>query len=103
MKSIAEPARGDLIEVHWVDIYEDSVGDPRTAKLARRISIGYFWEKRLDGSIPVLVTTITLEQGSEDVSVSGYTVYPESCVLRVKMVRRKRRKREAHHLSPQLG
>lgn len=88
---IGPPTQGDLVEVHWVDIYENSVGDPTTASLARRISVGYFWEEKDDNGIPALVTTTTLE---EDPHVSGFCIYPKTCVTELRILRRRRRGRK---------
>lgn len=82
--------RGDLISIDWVDIYENSVGDPNTASLARRTSYGLFWELKDDKGIPTLVTTTTVDEES---SQSGYCIYPLGCVAEVRVEKRKRRKR----------
>jgi hypothetical protein len=88
------PHRGDLIEVHWVDIYEDATGDPDLACLSRRASFGVYWQERDDSGIPVLVTTTTTDKdGSQQ---QGFCCYPKACVLDVKVVRRARgRRRES--------
>jgi len=91
LRRLDPPLKGDLVEVHWVDIYEDSVGDPGVATLARRISVGYFWEEKDDHGIPVVVTTTTLEK---DPHSSGYCVYPKTCVTSLRVLRRKRRKKK---------
>jgi hypothetical protein len=77
-----ELRRGDLIEVHWVDIYEDVIGDPERADVAPRISIGYFWAIKPG----VFVTTTTMD--SEATGQNGYCAYPLACVTLVKMIRR---------------
>lgn len=86
------PLKGDLIEVHWVDIAEDSSGTPNEASLARRVSVAYYWEEKLDKGIPVLVTTTTIEK--DEVTNSGYCIYPFACVTQLRVIRRKRRKKE---------
>lgn len=81
-------SRGDLVEVSWTDIFEDSVGNPDSAELAVRISIAYYWGVRESHGIKCLVTTTTMD--GKDHSQSGYCIYPEGVVKGVKMVRRKR-------------
>ncbi len=85
------PSKGDLVEIHWVDIYEDITGDPEKALLYRRVSVGFFWGEKEDHGIPVLVTTTTIDKDSAD---SGYVIYPRCCVTSIKVIRRKRRKKE---------
>ena len=89
---VEELIRGDLIEVHWVDILEDSVGDPAEAVVAPRITVGYFWEQKISKGVPVFVTTTTIDK--EDTSQNGYCAYPEAVITRIKMIRRKRRPRK---------
>lgn len=92
------PLRGDLIEIHWYDVLEDNVGDPHTASLARRVSIGYFWEEKVDRGVPSLVTTSTVEKS--EISNSGYCIYPMSLVSKINVIRRKRRKKEKNGPQP---
>ena len=81
--------REDLIEVSWVDICEDSVGSPDKATLARRVSVGYFFESRKDGKIQVLITSGTQDQ--DDHEQRGYCIYPLSVVTSVKKIRKARK------------
>jgi hypothetical protein len=83
-------ARGDLIECDWVDIYEDSTGDPDTISLPLRRSIGYFWSRTTDKNVNVLVTTTTID--SDVANQQGFCAYPEACIVAVKVIKRKRRK-----------
>jgi hypothetical protein len=84
-----EPVRGDLLEVHWVDIAEDTLGDPDKADLARRVSYGLFWDKKDVMGIPCTVTTTTLDP-TELVGQSGWCIYPDACIIALKIVRRVR-------------
>lgn len=84
--------RGDLLEIHWCDISEDSVGDPNKASLSRRVSYGLFWESKIDGTVPVMVTTTTIDTG-DITGQSGWCIYPESCLTKVKVVRKVRKAR----------
>ena len=90
-EGMTSPSRGDLVEVTWVDIYEDATGNPDTAKLARRITYGLFWEERLDGDVPVLVTTTTLDKDGP--AQQGYCIYPRACVVSLKVIKRARRRK----------
>jgi len=85
------PLKGDLVEVQWFDIMEDSTGEADRAALAHRVSIGYFWEEKLDHGIPCVVTTSTTEKG--DVVNSGYCIYPKANITKLSVIRRKRRKK----------
>jgi hypothetical protein len=77
--------RGDVIEVDWVDIFEDSVGDPRKPRLAKRTSIARFWAwTRLEG-VQALVTTTTVER-NVDGGNEGYCAYPRACVRRISVI-----------------
>ena len=92
------PLKGDLVEVHWHDIMEDNTGEPDKASLARRVSIGYFWEEKLDKGIPCVVTTSTVER--DEIVNSGYCIYPKSNITKLSVIRRKRRKKEKNGSSP---
>ena len=78
--------RGDLIEVQWADIFEDSVGNPEKAEMATRVSIGYFWCQKVSHSIPCLVTTTTIDGDTS--GQNGYCIYPIAVVIRIRMIRR---------------
>ena len=79
--------RGDLVEVHWVDITEDSVGEPKDAKLCVRKSAGYFWGRRSSRGIKCLVTTTTIDP--REAEESGWCIYPAACVRDVNVIRRR--------------
>jgi hypothetical protein len=83
------PERGDLVEVKWADIYEDSTGDPDKAALAVRTSYGLFWGRSESAGIETVVTTTT--QDDDTVGQSGFCCYPSECVIRLTVVRRKQR------------
>ena len=86
-----EPLRGDLVEVSWVDIFEDPTGDPDEAELSRRTSIGYYWSKREDRGVEIVVTTTTQDEGGP--GQQGYCVYPSGCITQLKIIKRARRVR----------
>lgn len=82
-------ARGDLVQVDWVDIYEDPVGDPEKAQLKRRISYALFWDRRVDSTgVDVIVTTTTIDDDAS--SQQGYCIYPAACVLSLQVIKRAR-------------
>ncbi len=85
--------KGDLVQVEWVDIYEDTTGNPDAAMLARRHSIGFYWGCSESQGVPVFVTTTTLEVDSEAVN-SGDCAYPQAVILAVKVIKRKRRRKK---------
>jgi hypothetical protein len=84
------PVRGDLVQIDWVDIFEDPTGDPDKAGLKRRTSYAVFWDRRQDpNGIDVIVTTTTID---EDVAAQqGYCIYPAACVVGLKVIKRARR------------
>ena len=88
-----EPIRGDLLEIRWVDIHEDSVGDPNSADLARRTSFGLFWDRVQRGGIECLVTTTTLDNPDQVDGQNGWCIYPLGCITGMKIVRRVRQPR----------
>ena len=81
-----ELRRGDLIEVLWLDILEDSVGDPDRAELAPRVSVGYFWSVGVSHGIKALVTTTTIDVGTT--GQNGYCIYPLDAVSNIKIIRK---------------
>lgn len=84
--------RGDLVEVHWVDIVESVDSDPAEAQLALRISIGYFHGEKESKGFPCIVTSTTKD---EEVTQSGWCIYPKCVIASVKVIKRKRRRRKA--------
>jgi len=85
--------RGDLLKVEWIDIAEDPTGDPETAALARRTSYGLFWAYTEDAGVKCLVTTTTVDSGIA--TSCGYCIYPESCVVKLSVVKKVRRHKKA--------
>ena len=81
-----ELKRGDLIEVKWLDITEDPVGNPSEAKLPTRHSVGYFW----GATESTFTTTMTMDKDVEE--QSGYCIYPVGVIIGVKRVRKGRHK-----------
>jgi hypothetical protein len=87
----SDPVRGDLVEVCWVDIYEDSIGDPDKARLCKRISYALFWNKTLSEGVDCVVTTATIDHDAS--TQQGYCIYPSACVLSMKVIKRASRAR----------
>jgi len=83
--------RGDLLRVEWVDIAEDSAGNPATAQLARRTSYGLYWSVQDSFGVPCLVTTTTVDHDVQ--GQNGYTIYPMGCIRDVQVIKRARRPR----------
>jgi len=85
-----DPKTGDLVEIQWVDVYEDPVGSPAEALPCLRISYGIYFAKRemeVGGwKLPFIITTTTLDETGPQ--QSGYCIYPEGVVLDVKVVRK---------------
>jgi len=88
METFPALTKGDLVEIVWIDICEDSVGNPDRADLLRRTSFGLFWEFKTSQGVESLVTTNTLE---DDHAQSGYCCYPTSCILDLKVIKKAKR------------
>lgn len=89
--SVTDLLRGDLVEITWVDIYENPVGNPDEADVARRVSIGLFWERRSNGDgVPMVVTTTTTDDNHDQ---AGYCCYPEGVIVGLKILKKVRRPR----------
>lgn len=78
------------MEVEWLDIVEDPVGDPRDARPAERLTIGYWVGYRgivtkSGEKVRVAVTTTTKE---EPASQSGWCCYPAGAIKRMWPLRR---------------
>ncbi len=87
------PGRGDLVQIDWVDIYEDPTGDPNKAALKRRTSYALFWDRRVDETgLEVVVTTTTIDDDAP--TQQGYCIYPAACVVNLKVIKR------AHRAAP---
>lgn len=91
-QEMPELLRGDLLKIIWVDILEDSVGNPDRASLAKRTSYGLLWETKRDKGINCLVTTTTID--AEEHTQSGYCIYPLSCLLDISIIKKVRRPRK---------
>ena len=81
-------ARGDVISITWVDIYEDPVGNPDTAKPAERVSLGRFWAQEERGGVSCLITSTTIDPDGP--AQQGYCVYPMGCVVKIDIIKRHR-------------
>lgn len=87
--------RGDLLKIVWVDIYEDTTGDPNRANLAQRTSYGLFWSRGESFGLPVIVTTTTLDEAvAGQGQCNGYCIYPEAVVRELRIVKKVRRPRQ---------
>lgn len=84
--------QGTLIRLEWLDIYEDSIGDPRKASLGVRNTYTAFWETRDSHGLPCIVTTNTIDKGNPE--QQGWCCTPLACVLKVEVIRRPRAKRQ---------
>ena len=76
-----KPRRGDVIEIDWLDIYEDATGDPRKAQPARRQTVARFFGWRPG----ILVTTNTVETTTAP-GQEGYCAYPRGCVTGIRLI-----------------
>ena len=77
--------QGTVIKVHWLDIYEDSVGDTRRAELGLRISLSLFWETKESHGVPCLITTNTIDK---DPSQQGWCCTPLALIPKIEVIKR---------------
>jgi hypothetical protein len=87
--------QGTVIKFHWLDIYEDSVGDTRRAELGLRISLSIFWEVKDSHGVTCLVTTNTVDK---DPSQQGWCCTPLALIPKIEVI--KRPKKNAKKASP---
>lgn len=89
MRRKKDPARGKRIEVLWIDICEDSTGNPDEAQCVHRCSTGYFWgRKTVDYagiSTEQIVTTTTLDPDGHQ--QQGWCCYPVGAILGIRVLR----------------
>lgn len=90
-KRTTAPKRGDRVEVVWLDICEDSIGNPDDATCLHRVSIAYFWDRRTVDyaglKADLVVTCTTLD--SDNHTQQGWTSYPAGTVLGIRVLRGK--------------
>ncbi len=82
MLSVNKPVIGDWYHVEWLDICSDESGDPKDAKLVRRINVLRF--KRTEficGKEFLVLTLIQEEPTDEDESQEGWWAIPSSVIL----------------------
>jgi len=72
-------ARGDVIKVKWLDIYDQTHEDPRAAKLKEFETLCYFIAWRGTGRRRQLVTSTTIDD--DDDTFYGCCSFPAGCVL----------------------
>lgn len=89
MSRAKPPQRGDLVCVSWCDIQEDSVGDPSKALVARRKSVGLWWEQREEPDGTGVIVTTTTKDADGTSNQIGYCIYPVGCVTSVRILRRR--------------
>lgn len=80
---------GALVELIWRDITEDSVGDPRKAKMMVRHTFTLFWELKKDDDLDCIVTTYTIDKESPE--QQGWCITPLSVVQGIKIIKRPRK------------
>ena len=84
VKAEPKPRKGDLIEVHWVDI-AGSEGDPNEACCPEFITPGYFLGYRKVGKHRALVCEKSRSGGG---FLRGWDAYPTQIVMKIEVIRR---------------
>lgn len=84
-----QPARGDRVEICWIDICEDAIGNPDEARCIVRVTLAYFWERRIvDYSGLKAELVITCSTIDEDSHVQqGWTAYPSGAILGMRILK----------------
>lgn len=82
--------RNTLVQYEWADILTDPTGSPEFARLARRTSLGFFWEVKDDDGIEVAVFALMLDKGSRE--QSGWDCVPIACIESVEILKRPAKK-----------
>ena len=77
--------QGTVIKLHWLDIYEDSVGDTTKAELGLRVTYTLFWETKVSHGVECIVTCNTVDK---DTSQQGWCCTPLSLVPRIEVIKR---------------
>ncbi len=77
--------QGSVIKMHWLDIYEDSVGDTRKAELGLRLTLAFFWEKKLSHDVECAITCNTIDK---DPSQQGWCCTPISLISKIEVIKR---------------
>lgn len=85
-------APGTLIELVWRDITEDSVGDPRKAKMMVRHTFTLFWDLVRDGGLDCIVTTYTVDKESPE--QQGWCITPLAVVEDIAIIRKPKKPRK---------
>lgn len=81
-----ELERGTLIKLTWLDITEDSIGDPNKASMMTRHTYTLFWELKKDHDIDCIVTTYTIDK--ESPAQQGWCITPLNVVEEIEIIRR---------------
>jgi len=77
--------QGTVIKLHWLDIYEDSVGDTKKAELGLRHTYTLFWEMKMSQGIECIVTCNTVDK---DTSQQGWCCTPLLLVPKIEVIKR---------------
>lgn len=83
---------GTLIELVWVDITEDSVGDPRKAQLMVRHTFTLFWNLTDCRGLDCIVTTYTVDKESPE--QQGWCITPLAVVEEIAIIRKPKKPRK---------
>jgi hypothetical protein len=87
-----ELERGTLIKLAWLDITEDSVGDPTKATMMLRHTYTLFWELKVDHGRDCIVTTYTVDK--ESPAQQGWCITPLEAVEEIEVIRRPKKTRK---------
>jgi hypothetical protein len=83
--------QGDVVKLHWLDIYEDSVGDTSKAELGLRHTYTLFWEAKESKGIACIVTCNTVDSNT---SQQGWCCTPLVLIPRIEIIKRVKGKRK---------
>lgn len=81
--------QGTVIKLHWLDIYEDSVGDTQKAELGLRHTYTLFWDIKISKGIDCIVTCNTVDK---DTTQQGWCCTPLLLVPKIEVIKRPSKK-----------
>jgi hypothetical protein len=78
-------AQHTIVDVGWVDICEDSTGDPRSSYVVLRHTIGRVWGVKRKDKMDLLTLTFTSDPDGPD--QSGWICIPTALIREYEVIR----------------
>ena len=84
-KEIRKLKLDTIVRIGWLDIMEDSTGDPNTSRVVLRSTIGYVRGVKKNNGVLVLTLSFTKDPDGDD--QTGWICFPVSVVREVEVIR----------------